>query len=150
MRIAPGLPFLRPPPKHNLQLDRTLNNNMDEKHDNLDSGTDSPPSQEMMTSTHIKPQARKEHDPSVTFEEYHYYALKTREDQKTIEAPKLNWREMLLRKKNTHADGNNNDHSVRTFSDDKLAHHANRMSISDEEWTNASRAFRTASTGACK
>lgn len=30
-----------------------------------------------------------------------------------------------------------------------FANSANRLEISDEEWTNASRAFRTASWGAC-
>ena len=47
--------------------------NMGEKQDKFDSGTDSPPSQEVvMSSSYIKPQMRRDHDPDVTFEEYHY------------------------------------------------------------------------------
>jgi hypothetical protein len=115
--------------------------------------TNLPRSQDVLSSTYIKPQGRKPHDPDVTFEEYYYYALRTREEEKTFESPKLNWRELVLRKKNAHDDGNegpgahlsqnptvvNNDNAKRT----------NPLEISDEEWTNASRAFRKGSWGAC-
>ena len=32
----------------------------------------------------IRPQDRRLHDPEVTFEEYHYYALRTRAEEKTL------------------------------------------------------------------
>ena len=99
-------------------------------------------------STYIKPQHRKPHDPDVTFEEYYYYAQRTREEELTLEVPSLNWREIVLRKKNTHNEISGD--SGMYVSEDKLADTKNRLEITDEEWTNASRMFRTASTGACK
>lgn len=98
-------------------------------------------------STYIKPQARLPHDPAVTFEEYHYYAHKTREEEKTLESPILNWREIILRKKEH--DGDNKGHSENHLTASNFANRENRLEITDEEWTNASRAFRTASWGAC-
>lgn len=44
-----------------------------------------------VVSTYIKPQGRKPHDPDVKFEEYYYYAQKTREEEKAYVAPKTNW-----------------------------------------------------------
>ena len=115
---------------------------MDDKHDSGGSaGT-----QDLVSSTYIKPQARRPHDPDVTFEEYHYYALKTREEEKTLESPKLNWREVVLRKKKA----GDHEPSEPTVAEEKLGSQSNRLEISDKEWTDASRAFRTASWGACK
>lgn len=34
----------------------------------------------------IRPQHRLLHDPAVTFEEYHYYAIKTRAEEDALEA----------------------------------------------------------------
>ena len=115
---------------------------------------ESPPSDMMAyPNGYIKPQARKLHDENVTFEEYHYYALRTREEEKHLESPKLNWMALLNRKKP--------EHEVASQEDPNLgaAHHhtelnysskEQRIQISDEEWRNASRAFRTASWGACE
>jgi hypothetical protein len=107
-------------------------------------------------SGYIKPQNRKPHDPAITFEEYHYWALQTREEEKGLTSPKFNWREVMLRRKNE-PDGEpvngHRDAESHTFSDHNFvrgAHGEGRAEISDEEWTNASRAFRTASWGACK
>lgn len=97
-------------------------------------------------STYIKPQHRRPHDPSVTFEEYHYYALKTRVEEQDLESTKTSWREIVLRKKTpAHEDGQ--EQPVQDPSEIDFSH---RLEITDEEWTNASRAFRTASWGACK
>ncbi|TAQ85399.1 hypothetical protein B7494_g6290 [Chlorociboria aeruginascens] len=122
---------------------------MDEKSDEKPSPTESPRVKDVAVqhfpSTYIKPQGRKPHDPAVTFEEYYYYAQRTREEEKTIEAPSTNWKHILLRKK-TETEfvlpAPNLEESNFTSSE-------NRLEISDEEWTNASRAFRTASWGAC-
>lgn len=94
----------------------------------------------------IKPQWRKPHDPAVTFEEYHYYAEKTREEEKGFESPSLNWREIVLRKKPSN-DVSDDNHEAAA---QKVANTSDKYGISDEEWTNASRAFRTASWGACE
>lgn len=97
-------------------------------------------------STYIKPQARAVHDASVTFEEYYFYAQRTREEEKTLESPVLNWREVVLRKKAAHPELPANE--VHLNAND-FANRDHRAEITDEEWTNASRAYRTASWGAC-
>lgn len=122
---------------------------MDEKQDY------SPPSELQAphhgaASTYIKPQLRRPHDPDVTFEEYHYYALKTREEEKHYEAPKLNWRQLMNRQRNGQEHGDGHDGDVKVVSDEMFGTHGNRLEISDEEWRNASRAFRTAGWGACE
>jgi hypothetical protein len=116
-------------------------------------GLAEPPNSQIANSSTplIKPQSRKPHDPLVTFEEYHYYALRTREEEQTLQVPKTNWKEIVLRKKNANDAGNDisalrpsTDHEI-----SQLSEHSH-LQISDEEWTNASRAFRTASWGACE
>jgi hypothetical protein len=97
----------------------------------------------------IKPQSRKPHDPSVTFEEYHYYALRTRQEEQTYEAPKTGWKDIVLRKKNPRTSGDNGS-TLQTTAAQPASSSLGRLEISDEEWTNASRAFRTASWGACE
>jgi hypothetical protein len=124
------------------------------------SSDDSPPeySPDVNTangSIYIKPQGRKPHDPDVTFEEYYYYAQKTREEEKTIELPpSTKWREVLLRKKaetpHDISDGEPGAHPSQHLTAANFANRENRLEISDEEWTNASRTLRTASWGACK
>ncbi len=106
----------------------------------------SPPSydQQVVQSTRIKPQARLIHDPAVTFEEYHYYALRTREEEKHFESPKLRWREIIngtANKDAAHIDGK--------VPEANFANEVTRLQITDEEWTNASRAMRTASCMLC-
>lgn len=93
---------------------------------------------------YFSPSQRKVHDSSVTFEEYHYFALRTREEQKHLESPKLLWRQWLEKRK--HKGGNDApDH----MADEKHDSSSDRgMTISDQEWSNASRAFRTAGWGA--
>lgn len=105
-----------------------------------------PPAPGHMTA-YIKPQARAVHDSSVTFEEYHFYAKRTREEEKTLESPVLNWREVILRKKaGAKHDGPGNEVHLTA---ENFANREHRAEITDEEWTNASRAYRTASWGAC-
>jgi hypothetical protein len=115
------------------------------------SSADSPstPDDMVVVSTYIKPQGRKAHDPDVRFEEYYYYAQRTREEEKTLESPHTNWREILLQKKNTHDIGTGQP-GQHHLTEKDFANRAHRLEISDEEWTNASRAFRTAGWGACE
>ena len=116
--------------------------------------TNSPPSSaEVVTSsTYIKPQGRKPHDPDVRFEEYYYYAQRTREEEKSFDSPNTNWREILLRKKTAVGTGKEGPGAQPTqhLTEADFANSEHRLEISDEEWTNASRAFRTASWGACE
>ena len=105
----------------------------------------------------ISPKHRLHHDPNVTFEEYHYYALKTRKIQE-IEArnepqakgilavlfpPKSIKIESSPVTPPTGADGE------KTGSDGPTTDGSGRLVISDIEWTNASRAMRTATWAAC-
>ncbi|KAK4692319.1 hypothetical protein P7C71_g4858, partial [Lecanoromycetidae sp. Uapishka_2] len=108
---------------------------------------DSPDEHQVVQSTYIKPQERLLHDPAVTFEEYQYYARRTREEEKLLESPKLRWREIINRKttKNAHPIDSGPDGAMLevNFTNEK-----HRIEITDEEWRNASRAMRTASWGA--
>lgn len=101
----------------------------------------------VVQSTYIKPQARKLHDANITFEEYNYYAEKTREEEKHLESPKLNWRALWNRKTKNDAGPDANGVGPKQI-DLNLAKEENRLAISDQEWTDASRAFRSASWGA--
>lgn len=100
-------------------------------------------------SGYIKPQARAPHDPNVAFEEYHYYAQKTREEEDSLESPKLNLRQLVSLKKNPQ-DSSVGENPTVTLTEKDYASVENRLEISDEEWTNASRALRTTSWGACE
>lgn len=120
--------------------------------------SDAPPG---VASTHIRPQARKLHDPDVLFEEYHHYALQTREEERNLPAPKTKWRDIILRKKPDnevaeHSDTSNGDGAgdpEKKFADSvgnvNFSNQERRLEITDQEWSDASRAFRTASWGAC-
>lgn len=105
----------------------------------------------LIQSTFIKPQARKLHDPAVTWEEYNYYAQRTREYEKTMKSPKLQLLTLLTRRKESApSPSDSNGNPVQSAQIDlNLAKQENRLRISDEEWVNASRAYRTASWGAC-
>jgi hypothetical protein len=98
----------------------------------------------VLQSTAIKPQMRKLYDPDISFEEYYYYAQKTREEEKGLAKAKLNWRQLMSGNKQTDV----NERAAHDHTEVNLANKHNRLEITDEEWTNASRAFRTASGGA--
>lgn len=97
---------------------------------------------ELVQNGPIKPQARAPYDQAVTFEEYHYYAQKAREEELTYEAPTLSFKELIKNKSEGNGEPN--------LSEKDFATREGRLRISDEEWTNASRAFRSASWGACE
>ena len=120
---------------------------MDEKEYSSSPDATSPDEQQVTYSTYIKPQARLLHDPAVSFEEYQYYAQRTREEQRHLEAPKLIWREILTRSTVKNAD-KHDAIAVQKATEAKFVTKESRLLITDEEWTNASRAMRTASSGA--
>jgi len=114
----------------------------------------------------ITPQQRLLHDPDVTFEEYHYYALRTRAEEDELErndTGKTGLRQVIFPPKSTPAfkdphatyaaesDSPERDPEKRSaaINDLNLSTKVNRMAITDTEWTNASRAFRTATWAAC-
>ena len=121
---------------------------MEEKSSSVDSPNNSKDVVAASGSNYIKPQGRKPHDPDVMFEEYHWYAKRTREEEKNFVSPKLAWREILLRKKNATENGEVEVNHSAHLTEKDFGNTAHRLEISDEEWTNASRMFRTASWGA--
>jgi hypothetical protein len=98
------------------------------------------------SSTLIKPQAREPYDSGVSFEEYTYYAQKTRAEQELLAPPVLNMRQWFG--KSSGNDSSNQDVTT-ALTEEDFTNRARRLEITDEEWTNASRAFRSASWGAC-
>jgi hypothetical protein len=106
---------------------------------------------------YTRPQMRKLHDPSVMFEEYHYYANLTRaaEDADvghiesggrtgilaTIFPSKSGKGNVVKMDEKARHSSNSTDPEKRDLN---LNNRANRMSISDDEWIHASRAMRTA------
>ena len=108
----------------------------------------SPDEQQIAQSTYIKPRARLLHDPAVTFEEYQHYAKRTREEQDHLASPKLRWRQIINR--STHNEDALRmdavtDGKITEVPEFNIGNEENRLQISDEEWSNASRAMRTAS-----
>ncbi|KAJ5381614.1 uncharacterized protein N7496_004042 [Penicillium cataractarum] len=99
-------------------------------------------------SSGTRPQHRNLHDPTVTFEEYHHYAQLTRAEEDSLGGRETGILSIVFPSK---SDGGvqqmtsnvSKDASAINYSDK-----ANRMTITDEEWTNASRALRTATRGA--
>ena len=115
-----------------------------------------------LSNTFIKPQHRKLHDVNVTFEEYLYYAQRRRAEEKAalpIDAEKSNIWGVILQKKARHTEQQDSGSSSPPADTEKrrkssgtnvnLADRANRLEITDEEWTDASRVLRTATWGAC-
>lgn len=130
---------------------------MDEKHDIHDQANGDVPGHategvvyaQTVQTEYIKPQARKLHDPAVTWEEYNYYAKRTREFEKQLEPAKMQLLSLLKRKKESAVTNGDGDAVEPKQIDLNLNKEENRLRISDQEWINASRAYRTASWGAC-
>jgi hypothetical protein len=91
----------------------------------------------------IKPQMRRIHDPNVTFEEYHYYAKQSRAEELT-HPPTGRETKLLSLIFPSKSDGGVKKELVKG----NLANPEIRSHVTDEEWTNASRALRTATRGA--
>jgi len=116
---------------------------------NPDFEKDSVPSSTEAGSGAIKPQNRRIHDAQVTFEEYYYHAQRTRaeEDTQPVHGRETNLLALIFPSK---SDGGIKQKHEEHEKDPKrnLSNAANRATISDDEWTNASRALRTATKGA--
>ncbi|KAB8336659.1 hypothetical protein FH972_020970 [Carpinus fangiana] len=106
---------------------------------------------------YTKPQLRKLHDPSVTFEEYHYYALQTRaEETSQIYGPTTKTTgilSVLLPSKsakgaNISGTGSDQDGPEKDGIKANISAPSSHTTVSDEEWAAANRALRTASRGA--
>lgn len=100
----------------------------------------------------IKPQQRLLHDPAVTFEEYMYYAARTRAEEDKAALSDVKARVTL---KTIFVPSAKNEGAAASGAWDAEVAELNlsdpkvRSGVTDEEWTNASRALRTASAAAC-
>jgi hypothetical protein len=101
----------------------------------------------------LRPHQRPIHDSSISFEEYHHYAQKTRAEELNYPATghETKLLSLLFPSKSDggmvrQTDGDSNGSSKRH--DDKGRTLSTRGPVSDEEWNNASRALRTATRGA--
>ncbi|KAH8808863.1 amino acid transporter-like protein [Xylogone sp. PMI_703] len=110
------------------------------------------------TSGYIRPQHRPRYDPTVTFEEYQYYAKETRAEEDLLEAKNPSdkgIKAILFPSKNTKGDVIHGSPVVESGGEEtdknKNIHdrsHHDRVAVTDDEWANASRALRTASWSA--
>ncbi|PTU21279.1 hypothetical protein P175DRAFT_0459655 [Aspergillus ochraceoroseus IBT 24754] len=99
----------------------------------------------------IKPHHRKPHDSTVTFEEYYYYAQLTRaeEDQHADEHEgEKGILSIIFPSKGDGGVKQVSNNVTRDATTINTSDPATRFTITDEEWTNASRAFRTATRSA--
>jgi hypothetical protein len=108
------------------------------------------------------PVSRLLHNPEITFEEYRYYAERTRAEEleatKTEEPSKGIWQIIFPTKSDSGVkpiSTSPQDSDSPTTGDEKnetpgaVPQRSQRIAITDAEWTNASRAMRTASGAAC-
>lgn len=109
---------------------------------------------------YTRPQMRALHDPSIKFEEYHYYAKMTREQEETSYVEPAATRGIvstLFPSKSSKGVGIVDQQNIdgANVPEKSIAETSNinridrRASVTDEEWTNASRAVRTATWSAC-
>jgi len=102
----------------------------------------------------IRPQHRPPHDSTISFEEYAYYAHKTRlEEEEHVGdiAGTQSWVQMIFPSKSGMGASNVSGaekHGAEINATVNLSKQENRQHITAEEWTNASRALRTATKSA--
>ncbi|KAK0757471.1 hypothetical protein N5P37_010196 [Trichoderma harzianum] len=101
----------------------------------------------------IRPQHRPLHDSSVTLEEYMYYAEKTRAEEDAVAAtkPPTTFIELIFPSKGTarRIEGFQPKEKEAKENPPDASASGNGLLITDLEWTNASRALRSASAAAC-
>ncbi|KAL9113197.1 MAG: hypothetical protein Q9227_002532 [Pyrenula ochraceoflavens] len=112
------------------------------------------------TNDYVRPQYRALHDPTISFEEFHYYAKLTRaaEDERLLSAgaEKKGILKIIFPPKSRNsvdpksATVASEKHARATASSDEDSSGSGRVraEITDEEWVNASRAMRTATWAA--
>ena len=123
-------------------------------------------SSERVEQSYVRPQHRKPHDPTITFEEYHHYANLARAEEDSLSKKDLGdttFFSLILPSKNLKGDvvhssppaGNGekaeNGEEKIPATHDHNAHNldaSERLHVTDDEWTNASRALRTATWAA--
>ena len=100
------------------------------------------------------PQMRALHDKSITFEEYHYYALQSRAEEDSDHRKEKNigrtrgFLSTIIPGKGPSPETSDENRRESIIPDINLSVPDRRAIVTDEEWTNASRAIRTATAGA--
>ncbi|KAJ5257141.1 hypothetical protein N7478_013245 [Penicillium angulare] len=97
---------------------------------------------------HVRPQHRKLHDTTVTFEEYHHYAKLTRAEEDQLLTPETGILSIIFPSKSDGGVQKVTDNVTKDATALNTSDPATRRTITDEEWINASRALRTATRGA--
>ena len=92
----------------------------------------------------VPPQMRLLHDPNVSFQEYQYYARLTRDEQESLPPSRAGKNLLAYLIPNLQITDRREVEVVKVNTSDR----EKRMEISEQEWTNASRALRTATAGA--
>ncbi|OBT83915.1 hypothetical protein VE02_09766 [Pseudogymnoascus sp. 03VT05] len=107
------------------------------------------------TPSYIGPQIRNAHDPSVSFEEYQYYAKFTRADQDALYGPNVPVligvpvpgvieADSSLSSSKLSAEKTHEENALRHRKNPHDTIHTDHAGVSSEEWATASRAVRTA------
>ena len=103
---------------------------------------------------YTRPQMRALHDKSITFEEYHYYALQSRAEEdgnhRTVRGAgqTRGFLSTIIPGKGSLTKASCEERRESMIPAANLSVPDNRAIVTDEEWTNASRAIRTATAGA--
>jgi hypothetical protein len=131
-----------------LMLDRgdpRLHEKERDEQDAIDLGAETPSSVGA-----VRPQHRRLHDPNVTFEEYYYYAQQTRaeEDQNPSHEGERSLLSIIFPSKSATGVKQVTENVEKDATAVNTSDPVQRAAITDEEWTNASRALRSATRGA--
>jgi hypothetical protein len=118
-------------------------------------------SSERVEQSYVRPQHRKLHDPTITFEEYCHYANLARAEEDSLSKKDLGdttFFSLILPSKNLKGDvvhstppAGNGEKSENGEEKIPVNHNldvSERLDVTDDEWTNASRALRTATWAA--
>ena len=103
--------------------------------------------------SYTRPQMRALHDKNITFEEYHYFALQSRAEEDSNHRMVKNGTETrgflstLIPGKGPSSEPSDGKNAIPDINTN-LSVPDRRASVTDEEWTNASRAVRNATAGA--
>jgi len=112
----------------------------------LDSTEEKFAGQGVVSYTH--PQMRALHDPTVSFEEYQYYANQARALEAADVVPKSQSRGFLSTLIPNKGVATNEERRASLVPDVNISDRTARATVTDDEWINASRAVRTATAGA--
>jgi hypothetical protein len=98
--------------------------------------------------SYTRPQMRALHDPTVSFEEYHYYANQSRAIENAEVVPKRQNRGFLSTIIPDIGQSTDEKRRASLVPGVNVSDRDQHATVTDEEWINASRAVRTATAGA--